>query len=157
MAQKQTQRGGMSSGGAVQGQSSGARAKIQFWEDKGAKRIDPLLFSQKAEEMAKDLAEENRRQNKLNKRTQLRKFYDEVLRLDDLAQGKGMVWDAVIPQIHMLVAKTAYANGRELVSNAFLQFMKDSVAQVESPEDLRVFANFFEAFMGFYRLHGPKN
>ncbi len=157
MEQRRFQSGGPSRGGAPRGQSGIELTKIQFWKNKQEKLVDPTLFSQEAEKMAKTLAEENKRQSKLNKRTQIRKFYDEVLRLDELARSKEAEWDLVIPQVHMLVAKTAYAQGRELVSSTFLQFMKDSVEQVEKPEDLRVFANFFEAFMGFYRLHGPKN
>ncbi len=157
MAQSKFHSGGGHQGRYPESQSSGSRLNVRFWEDEGARRIAPKLFSEEAEKMAKDLAAENKGQNKLNKRTQLRKFYDEVLRLDDLAQGKEVAWDVVMPQIHMLIAKAAYARGRELVSDTFLQFMKDSIAQVKSPADLTVFANFFEAFMGFYRLHGPRN
>lgn len=138
-------------------QAGGAREKIQFWADRGTKRLDPKLFSEKARTMAQELGQENKAQDKVNKRTQIRKFYDEVLRLNDLAQSGKAAWDVVIPQVHMLVAKTAYANGRQLVSPTFLNFIQESVAQVESQEDLRIFANFFEAFMGFYRLYGPKN
>jgi len=157
MAQKESQRGGMSGGHTPQREDREPRNKIKLWKDEADRRLDPTLFSQEAEDMAKDLAGENKLNTKLNKRTQIRKFYDEVLRLDDLAQAKEDLWDVVVPQVHMLVAKTAYAQGRELVSEKFLKFMKETVAQVKSREDLRVFANFFEAFMGFYRLHGPKN
>ena len=107
--------------------------------------------------MAEDLGNENKNQSRLNKRTQIRKFYDEVLRLNGLALSTQVPWDSVLPQVHMLVAKTAYAKGRELVSQNFLNFIQDSVGQVQSKDDLRVFADFFEAFMGFYRLYGPNN
>ncbi|MCK5687610.1 type III-A CRISPR-associated protein Csm2, partial [bacterium] len=57
----------------------------------------------------------------------------------------------------MVTAKAAYAQGRKLISNNFMQFIKNSVEQVQSPEDLDVFASFFESFIGFFRLHGPSN
>jgi CRISPR-associated protein Csm2 len=56
----------------------------------------------------------------------------------------------------MLVAKAAYAQGRELVSPSFVSLLKSGVSQVETRRDLTIFANFFESFMGFYKLHGPK-
>lgn len=60
-----------------------------------------------------------------------------------------------IALVHMLVAKAAYAEGRKLVSNEFVGFIRYSVEQIGTQKDLEVFVNFFEAFMGFYRLHGP--
>ena len=138
-------------------QGSVSGAKIEFWLDRSETRIDPKLFSEKARMMAEDLGNENKNQSRLNKRTQIRKFYDEVLRLNGLALSTQVPWDSVLPQVHMLVAKTAYAKGRELVSQNFLNFIQDSVGQVQSKDDLRVFADFFEAFMGFYRLYGPNN
>lgn len=59
--------------------------------------------------------------------------------------------------VHMLTAKAAYAQGRELISQSFMDFIRDSVDQIEDRKDLNLFSNFFEAFMGFYRLHGPSN
>jgi len=132
---------------------------IRFWKDRAAGTIDPTLFSKKAEDMAKEIAaaHEASRQRKENKRTQIRKFYDEVLRLDNVAQAKPDQWDNVLPQLHMLTAKAAYAKGRELISDGFLDFIKKSVEQIEGKQDLRVFASFFEAFMGFYRMYGPRS
>lgn len=134
-------------------------AKIQLWKDKQQRIIDPTLFSQKAQKVAEDFAQENKdsKSQKVNKRTQIRKFYDEVQRLDGLAQNRPQQWEIILPQVHMLIAKAAYAKGRDLVSDSFLEFVRTSVEQITTHEDLAVFASFFEAFMGFYRLHGPKN
>ncbi len=131
--------------------------KIEFWKDKEKQLIDPALFSLHAESMAKELAKEIERTKSTNKRTQLRKFYDEVVRLDMEAKAREQEWPNILPLVHMLTAKAAYANGRKLVSDGFLNFIKESVDQVKDPKDLSVFANFFEAFMGFYRLYGPRN
>jgi CRISPR-associated protein Csm2 len=131
--------------------------KIELWKDKTNKIVDPSLFSEKAEKLAKEFANDNEKNKKMNKRTQIRKFYDEVLRLDSLAQNRPEQWDFVLPQVHMLTAKAAYANGRELISDNFLCLVRCLVAQIKHSQDLSVFASFFEALMGFYRLHGPKN
>ncbi|MDQ7785551.1 MAG: type III-A CRISPR-associated protein Csm2 [Desulfomonilaceae bacterium] len=132
-------------------------ARIEFWKDKAQGKIDPTLFSFRADALAEQLAWQRALDNKKNKRTQLRKFYDEVLRLSTEAQNRPENWDSVLPRVHMLTAKAAYATGRGLVSDDFLAFMKESVEQIETPKDLSLFADFFEAFMGFYRKHAPGN
>jgi len=132
-------------------------SEIKFWKDEKKTKIDPTLFSVKAEELAKDIAKDNQISKKVNKRTQIRKFYDEVVRLDMQAKAKNREWDDILPILHILIAKAAYARGRDLVSDRFLKFIRSSIKQVLKKEDLSVFANFFEAFMGFYRMHGPSN
>ena len=133
-------------------------ARIQLWKDKPKGLIDPKLFSEKAENLAKILAsEQERSKKKINKRTQFRKFYDEVVRLSGEAEKKPEHWESVLPRVHMLTAKAAYASGRKLVSDNFLNFVKESVEQVQDRKDLTLFADFFEAFMGFYRKHAPEN
>ena len=132
--------------------------KIKFWLDDEKTKVDPKLFSEKAEDLARDLADDHKEiREKPNKRTQLRKFYDEVHRLNTLAKTSQDKWDFVLPQVHMLVAKAAYAQGRKLVSPNFKEFIVESVKQVQVAKDLSVFSHFFEAFMGFYRLYGPNN
>ncbi|WP_449243781.1 type III-A CRISPR-associated protein Csm2 [Desulfobacca acetoxidans] len=132
--------------------------EITLWKDKGKKTVDPFLFSTQAEALAKDLAADSERsRNKANKRTQLRRFYDEVLRLDSEAKTRPEQWDNILPRLHMLTAKAAYARGRELVSENFVNFIRNSINQISHQDDLVVFANFFEALMGFYRLHRPAN
>ncbi|OPX18998.1 MAG: type III-A CRISPR-associated protein Csm2 [Desulfobacca sp. 4484_104] len=125
--------------------------KIVFWKDRERGTIEPTLFSKMAEDLAERLAKEG----KVNKRTQIRKFYDEVLRLDNEAQSNPTTeqWENILPRLHMLIAKAVYAQGRELVSPDFVKFIKSSINQIQQKEDLSVFTNFFEAFMGFYRLY----
>ena len=91
-----------------------------------------------------------------NKRTQIRKFYDEVVRLNSLANNKTNPeeWDNVLPYVNMLIAKAAYAQGRNSVTPDFVDLMKNCIKEVREKKDLEVFANFFESFMGFYRKYG---
>jgi len=132
--------------------------KIIFWQDKEKGKVDPALFSNTAEQLAKELADDCRASNKKeNKRSQIRKFYDEVVRLDMEARSKPQEWDNILPLVHMLTAKAAYAKGRKLVSDNFLNFIRSSIEQISGKKDLELFANFFEAFIGFYRMHCPAN
>ena len=129
---------------------------VTFYKNEKTRAIRPELFSTTAEELAKAFASEKER---INKRTQIRKFYDEVLRLNSLVkQTKGEeVWDDMVPYLNMLIAKATYAQGRGLVSEDFVKFIKNSIAQIGIPKDLDVFASFFEAFMAFYRKYRPSN
>lgn len=131
---------------------------LVLWKDSEKQILDPELFSKTAKELAKKLAEDHKKSGeKENKRSQIRKFYDETVRLDMRTKSRPGEWVNIIPMVHMLTAKAAYALGRKLISKNFMSFIKESVNQIERPEDLNVFCNFFEAFMGFYRLHGPNN
>ena len=133
--------------------------EIKFWIDGEKKeKVDPKLFSDHAEKLAIKLAEDHEKgRGSVNKRTQIRKFYDEVVRLDTTAKTRKDEWEFILPQVHMLAAKAAYARGRKLVSDDFLNFIKSSIDQVEIQKDLTIFTSFFEAMMGYYRLHGPNN
>ena len=138
-------------------------AIIQLWLDKETKALDPALFFQTAEQLAHDIHREdlkiiyNKRKQKneekedKNKSTQLRRFFDELVRLNIQAQNKEEDWGMIKPRVHMIVAKAAYAKGRDLVTNKFVEIVRDGVSQVETREDLQVFTNFFESFMGFYK------
>lgn len=132
--------------------------KIVFWKDREKQLVDSELFSKTAEDLAKEIAKDNKEKGNPNKRTQIRKFYDEIVRLTMLSKTRPKEeWGQLLPLVHMITAKAAYANGRKLISDGFLRFLRNSIEQIKKPEDLNVFSNFFEAFMGFYRLHGPRN
>ncbi len=126
-------------------------AIIQLWQDKENRVLDPALFFQTAEKMAEDIDREGN--NNQNKSTQLRRFFDELVRLNIQAQAKKEEWGMIKPRVHMIVAKAAYAKGRNLVTQKFVNLIRDGISQVESREDLQVFTNFFESFMGFYKSY----
>lgn len=132
--------------------------EIRFWKDREKGLVDPTLFSMTADDLAGKLkADHDGEKKKPNKPTQIRKFYDEVVRLNMEANARKEDWESILPIVHMLVAKAAYAQGRELVSGKFVDFIKSSVNQIQSPRDLALFASIFEALMGFYKLHVPKD
>ena len=123
---------------------------ISFYKDKERRLLNPTLFS----DVAMDLAEKiyNSGRGKANKRSQLRKFFDEVLRLKSLSKNED--WDNILPYVNMLLAKSVYAEGRGNITSDFTRFIKESINEIRNREDLEVFATFFEAFMGFYRKYG---
>jgi len=129
-----------------------------FYSDKKNKIINKHLFSDVAEFWAenvhKEAVDERGREKNLNKRSQIRKFYDEVVRYNEIVKRNKDEWSTIHPFVNMIIAKVVYAEGRKLVSSKFVDLIKNCVKQVEDPEDLDVFTNFFEAFMGFYRKYG---
>ncbi len=127
--------------------------ELKLWKDPEAKTLDPHLFSTQAEEFARQISGEARGQ--MNKGTQLRKFFDEILRLNTLAQAKDADWNLILPQVHMVIAKAAYARGRNLVSDGFVDRIRQGIGQVEEPADLMIFTNHMEAFMGYYKMLKP--
>lgn len=61
-----------------------------------------------------------------------------------------------LPYLRMLNAKVNYAKARERVSLKFVEFIKQGIAQVSTPDDFAAFKSFFEAFMGYYKVYSPK-
>ena len=130
---------------------------VQFWNDTQKQQIDPELFSEKAENLAKAInMERMNSRNNLNKSTQLRKFFDEVIRFQGMLQSNPEQFNELLPYIKMLNAKAAYAAGRDLIGTEFKNFLSDSLRQVSSREDFEVFCTFFEAFLGFYKFYAEK-
>jgi len=130
---------------------------LDLWKDKSKKLIEPDLFSEKAEELAKKIYKEQlESRGKANKPTQIRKFYDEVLRFDSIVKANPAEFENILPYLKMLNAKAAYAMGRDLVSKGFKDFISYSLGQIHTKEDFDVFADLFEAFMGYYKFYDEK-
>ncbi len=122
-------------------------------------KLDPDLFSSKAENIAIEIFKGlDRSRGKLNKITQIRKFYDEVIRFDAIlkslpAEKQEEEFEKILPYLKMLNAKVTYAMGRELVTKEFKDFIYQSLNQIKTLEDFYIFATLFEAFMGFYKYY----
>ena len=122
--------------------------------------LAPDLFDGIANRAAEIVAREKTRNS------QLRRFYDELLRWEEKVNGSdhGGSEGAKerlrkhLPFIRMMNAKAAYAKGRKLVGAAFVTMLRRCLDQVnDDPGALRNCRLFFEAFMGFYKLHGPQD
>ena len=125
------------------------------------KDIKADLFDRIAKNAAIALAANN----KSNKPTQLRRFYDEIVMWDQKATMSVKTpekFAEYLPFIRMLNAKVAYAEGRKnsghgLVDNNYVTLIYECLKQVDSTETLRIFKLFIEAFMGFYKQERPKD
>jgi CRISPR-associated protein Csm2 len=116
---------------------------------------DIHLFAKTAEDAAKMIA--NSSNQRMNKATQLRGFYDEILNWEQRSrQLDKEQFKAQLPLIHMLIAKVAYAGARGNVSPDFEKLIRDCISQVTDKTTLKHCKLFFEAFMGFYKVYGPK-
>lgn len=104
-------------------------------------RKDPALFDTTASTWAKLIDR--------TKKTQARNFYEKVLELEAKATNES--WENVLPFVKMLNSKVAYGVSRKVVSFEFEKMMNKAIAQVNTPEDLRVFKLFFEAVLGFFK------
>ena len=118
------------------------------------KSLSPALFDTVARDTAKQLAGDDR--NQKNKQSQVRQFYDELVMWEQRARQSRERFDEFLPLIRMLNAKAAYAQGRGHVDANFVCLISHCLDQVDGVDTLCNFKLFFEAFMGFYRLVGPK-
>ncbi|GAB6183886.1 type III-A CRISPR-associated protein Csm2 [Thermodesulfovibrio hydrogeniphilus] len=131
---------------------------IKFWLDKEKELINPELFSSIAQQKAQEVANDNSGEDAP---TQLRKFYDEVLRYDSMIKNDED-FQKLFPFIKMINAKVAYSKARKsmgknyLISDKFKDFLTSSINSVKDKKDFKVFVNFFESFMGFYKYEYEK-
>ena len=121
---------------------------------------DSELFNKTAKKMAENIGVgKGGVQN-----TQIRKFYDKVLELNDKAKSVDdeEFNNEILPFIKMLNSKVAYASqrnsgGGKLVNKSFVDMMDTSINQIRTKKDLNTFKLFFEAVIGFHKsLEGRK-
>jgi len=124
------------------------------------KVINKDLFDCVAQNAAKSISEAKK---ELNKPTQLRRFYDEIVMWDQKLttvsddKRRAEKFSEYLPFIKMLNAKVAYAKGRNLVDINFVQLINHCLNQIDSYQDLKYFKLFMEAFMGFYKEKRQKD
>lgn len=125
--------------------------KIKFSEPSNSDfKLNPDLFDKVASEAARCIAQAGGKDK--NKSTQLRKYYDELAMWEQKINQDRSKYIDYLPLIKMINAKVAYAKGRNLVTEEFVQLMNRCLKEVTVKED--TFKNcklFFEAFMGFYK------
>ena len=113
--------------------------------------IDPELFNGIAKRCAKAIGDNN----KCNKPSQLRRFYDELVMWQTKVGADDARFQEARPFILMLNAKAAYAQGRDLVDPNFVKLLDRCLRQAEDAKTLGYAKLFFEAFLGFYKEVRP--
>ncbi|MGY6214205.1 type III-A CRISPR-associated protein Csm2 [Methylolobus aquaticus] len=130
------------------------------------------LFDATARRVAEELAEPQvlledwktkqwrvKREDKANKPTQVRRFYDELCMWDQKVRDLDS-FGRLLPFIKMMNAKVAYARGRDLVDDKFVTWFSTCMEQIREPNEtgLAAFRNFrthYEAFLGFFKQARP--
>ena len=121
----------------------------------GSKEFSELSY----EEIAKQngIAERLAKQKGALNVTQLRKFFDQVKKIELNLSDKDWT-DAVTRDFFMLRPQLAYAKGRDLISQEFFEqmsFCLDKVnASVNKPEAYRRFSSLVEATVAYRKYHG---
>lgn len=116
--------------------------------------IVPTLFSDEAEKLAKQVGESGK-----NKSAQLRNFYNELVMWEERCEGNPAKLQENLPYIYMMKAKAAYAKGRDNIDDNFLKLFTGIINGIKDG-DIDTLKNaklFFEAFMGYYKIHNVKN
>lgn len=113
---------------------------------------DKELFNEEAERVAKRLAQAARH---LNKSTQIRRFYDELVGWQERIGGDDGKFEHYLAFIRMLNAKVAYAKGRDLVDEQFETWFRGCLKTTTSARALDNFRLHFEAVIGFLKALRP--
>lgn len=122
-------------------------------------KINPDLFSNVAEELANKIKKEGLDNNgnlKKNKSTQIRKFYDELLRIKNLIK-KPDDYENYKPYIVMVKSRVAYSKGRDLVTKVVYDFISDGIAKSTDYKNFEIFMNFFESVIAYYKMINPND
>jgi CRISPR-associated protein Csm2 len=109
---------------------------------------DIELFDTTAKEIADILSEAGKK----NKSSQMRKFYDEVIRFASrhkTGNTDEIKFSKDLPFIRMICAQAAYSQTRDHVDANFVDFMQHGIRQIKTPEHLHNFRHLFEAVIGF--------
>lgn len=106
------------------------------------------LFNDEAEDVAKKL---NQAPGHMNKTTQIRRFYDELVGWQERIEGDDVKFKQYEAFVKMLNAKVAYAKGRKLVDGEFEAWFRDCVKSTTSAKALDHFRLHFEAVLGFLK------
>lgn len=108
----------------------------------------PQLFADTAQKAAQECCAVK---GEVNKPSQLRRFYDELVMWDDKTTANKARFAEMLPFVQMMRAKVAYARGRKLVDDNFKDLFDGLIRQIDTMQKLRNARLFMEAFMGYLK------
>ncbi|MGC8502919.1 type III-A CRISPR-associated protein Csm2 [Desulfurella sp.] len=88
--------------------------------------------------------------------SQIRKFYDEVLRLRlklDSANDKEKKFVEILPYIKMLIPKVIYSKSRNNTNESFESFIKMNIENITKVKEFEVFCDLFEAVIAYTKKY----
>lgn len=107
-----------------------------------------ILKSEYIVEYSKHIAD-NFKDGDKNKSSQLRKYYDYVIRIKEPLKYGIKTFDEVHPEIKRLDYFTSYAETRGKVSRYFVNFIKKNLQSINTKEDFFAFSTHFEAIIAY--------
>ena len=108
---------------------------------------DAELFNEDAERFASVFSQARN----MNKSTQIRRFYDELVGWQERIGDDEAKFKELEAFIKMLNAKVAYAKGRSLVDEQFASWFRDCIKSTTSAIALKHFRLHFEAVLGYLK------
>ncbi len=127
--------------------------KNEIWKDG---KVNPFAFSDVAKRCAKKIAKDGREEKGKNAQSQIRKYYDSILRLYEKVK-QGYDFDVILMELNRELALIYYAKGRNKVTDSFVIMMESLIKEVDAVEKLEVITMFLECFVAFYKVYGPRN
>jgi len=139
---------------------------VAYYDDPEKKIVKKDLFSDYAHEIAKNLAKKEEYRTKSGKKrfrtntlSQIRKFYDDLLRIkmsiqlkrNGLERSKEENEEFIrkLPYIKMMKAKVSYALSRDKITKDFYDFINENVDYIKDIDDFFTFCNLFEAIIAY--------
>lgn len=114
------------------------------------KKNDELVLKKEyIVEFPKEIAEALSLDRNKNKRSQIRKFYEYTLRIQDLLRRKNGDFSIVEAELNRLIPYVTYANSRATVTQLFEDFIRKNVKNIQSEKDLVAFVKHFEAIVAY--------
>ena len=84
-----------------------------------------------------------------NKRSQVRKYYQYILRIQGLLRRKNNNFPSVEAELDRLLPFVKYAESRGTVSPLFRNFIEKNIMIINNGEDLNAFVKHFEAVVAY--------
>lgn len=84
-----------------------------------------------------------------NKRSQIRKFYEYILRVETKMRLQGNDFSLIEADLSELMPYVSYAGQRRVVSKLFIDFIESNVKEIHDEKDLKAFTKHFEAIVAF--------
>lgn len=118
------------------------------------KEISVDTFCAIPEQKAKELVAENQHAKNKTKTTQIRRFYDEVVKWHEKTLTMSPdEFQKQLPYIHMIQAMVEYSVGRGNSNRLFADMIRECLSQVKDKDTFNNFKCFFEAFVGFFKAY----
>ena len=120
-----------------------------FTDVNNKEKRDSKYIVEYAKSIAAALEAEGKGQK--NNSSQIRKYYDYGLRVQDKLQSKKNDFTYVEADIAQFVSTVSYAKSRGVVTKLFEEFLVKNVDKIEDEKDYYAFMKHFEAVIAFMK------